>query len=462
MMRRLIFLILCLLPFYAVSAQVDSNFSCDDTNDYRSQLRIIPPDITGALPDVTVTAIGQDTYEPVLGIITEEDVTDCYIGMENSANGFVYSFGENTVYVSELNGQAGQVRLIFEALILDSEHLYQFEFSQGFADNSETDITATLISFREGYIPSLRLDDGEEANAIDMSNLEDFSEGNSAVSATMSMAQDFSLTIAPNELGIYALVIDLTLQEIAVDDGIATVTRADDRSITLACDDDSVYENGLEVSFPSDNTYTATVLANTIDSVLAVVDADDSGFCYDNAPTANYYFADLPIITMTPNRLNAQADISEDSRHIIFGGRDSAEGDYVLMIEGGNLSEDNLSDIFEISLTPQMMTQNRLLRAYVFAVDASLNPILTWQDATGDLLSCDSAGNPDLCEQENEDFLDASLALGLNRSLLSVSNNPMLEIPVNNLSDLERIQLRVSADEDTSGAYVLVLYVVTD
>lgn len=462
MMRRLMLLIICLLPLYRISAQVDTGFTCNDTNDYRSQFSIIPPAITGALPDVAVTAIGQDNYEPVVGIITEDDITDCYVSSDNSASGFVYGSGENTIYLSELNGESGQVRLVLEALILDNEHQYQFEFNQDIVANSEITITATLISFREGYIPSLTLDNGENASAIAMTDLDDFSEGNAAVSATLPMMQAFTLTINPNELGIYALVLDLNLDEIAVDEGIATVSRLEDRSIALVCNDETVFENGLEVSLLDDHAYTATVLANTIDPVLAVVNADDSGFCYDNTPIANYYFADLPSITMTPNRFNAQAEISANSESIILGGRDSAVGDYVLIIEGGILSEENLSDSFEISLTPQLLAQNQLLRAYVFAVDMSLNPILTWQDETGDILSCDSAGNLNLCEQSGDGFLEARLALGINQSLLSVTNNPMLEIPVNNLSNSESIQLRVSADDNTSGAYVLVLHMVTD
>ena len=467
-MRRLMLLIICILQFHSLSAQTDVDFTCLNTNDYRSQLTITPPEISALLPDVSVSVTGRDNYEPVIGITTSDDVTDCYLSqatltddtLSHSASGLVYGFGANTVYLSELTGEAGQARVIFEALLLDNEHQYHLNLSQDSIDTNEIP-SVYLVSMNDTFIPTLSIADAQgnetQAQAVDITELSDFEGASSIVSAQLASA-DITLTVSAEQIGVYALIIDLSLPQVAIDDGVATLNRDEDGAISLECDGETIFENGLEVTFPDDNDYKATVLANNSDAVLA-----HAGLCYDNSSTASYYFADLPSVTMTPNNFNAQAIISAESESIIFGGRDSADGDYVLIIEGGTVGVDDEGDIFEISLTPQMLTQDRLLRAYVFGIDATLNAILTWEDDAGSaLLTCNDAGIAELCEQDLEDFSSASLALGFNQRLLSLSNNPMLEIPVNNTSDANRIRLRVSAEEETFGAYVLVLHMVTD
>ena len=467
-MRRLMLLIICILPFHSVSAQTDADFTCLNTNEYRSQLTITPPEISALLPDVSVSVTGRDNYEPVIGITTSDDVTDCYLSqatladdtLSHSASGLVYGFGANTVYLSELTGEAGQARVIFEALLLENEHQYQLNLSQDSADAEEIP-TIYLVSMNDTFTPTLSIADAQDnetqTQAVDISELSDFELASSVVSAQLP-STDITLTVRAEQIGVYALIIDLSLPEVAIDDGIASINRDEDGAISLKCDGETIFENGLEVTLPDDNDYKATVLANNIDAVLA-----HAGLCYDNSSTASYYFADLPSVTMTPNNFNAQAIISADGESIIFGGRDSADGDYVLIIEGGTFEIDDEGDIFEITLTPQMLTQDRLLRAYVFGIDATLNAILTWEDDAGSaLLICNDAGIAELCEQELEDFSSASLALGFNQRLLSLSNNPMLEIPVNNTNDTDNIRLRVSADAETFGEYVLVLHMITD
>ena len=468
-MRRLMLLIICILPFHSLSAQTDVDFTCLNTNDYRSQLTITPPEISALLPDVSVSVTGRDNYEPVIGIRTSDNVTDCYLSqatladdtLSHSASGLVYGFGANTVYLSELTGEAGQARVMFEALLLDNEHQYHLNLSQDSADAEEIP-TVYLVSMNDKFTPTLSIADAQgnetQAQAVDISELSDFESASSVVSAQLASAGDITLTVRAEQIGVYALIIDLSLPQVAIDDGIATLNRDEDGAISLECDDERLFENGLEVILPDDNDYKATVLANNIDAVLAHAE-----LCYDNSSTASYYFADLPSVTMTPNNFNAQARISADGESIIFGGRDSTDGDYVLIIEGGTLEIDDEGDIFEITLTPQMLTQDRLLRAYVFGIDATLNAILTWEDDAGSaLLTCNDAGIAELCEQDLEDFSSASLALGFNQRLLSLSNNPMLEIPVNNTNDTDNIRLRVSADAETFGEYVLVLHMVTD
>src|SRR5690606_19958793 len=251
--------------------------------------------------------------------------------------------------------------------------------------------TVYLVALRDTFTPSLSITNAQgnvtQSQPADTSVLDDFTSAISAVSAQLTSAGDITLTVSAEQIGVYALILELNMPQVAIDDGVARVNRDENGTITLDCDGESVFENGLEVSLPDDNDYKATVLVNNIDSVLA-----NSEFCYDNSSTASYYFADLPSVTMTPNNFNAQAIISPENESIIFGGRDSADGDYVLIIEGGTLEIDDEGDIFDISLTPQMLTQNRLLRAYVFGVDDTLNSILTWEDDSDVLLICNEVG----------------------------------------------------------------------
>src|SRR5690606_21427882 len=160
------------------------------------------------------------------------------------------------------------------------------------------------------------------------------------------------LTVNANELGVYALVIELQSGEIQVGDGAANVSVSEEGAISLTCDNSPVFENGMRVWFPDDNAYTATVLGSPIDPVLAVVDDADTGFCYDDSLSTRDDALESPNITIDRDTVYPQAIIAPDDASLVFGGWDSAAGSYILLVEGGSVSADDEGDVFEISLTP--------------------------------------------------------------------------------------------------------------
>lgn len=483
-MRRVIVLMVLLVSALSLQAQDSRNFTCPDADSYQSQFTIIPPEISPSLSDITVSALGRGNFEPVLAVTTSDNFVDCYAyspeaeyiqlvlptgeieAAISNATGLVYYPGRNSVQIADTNNNTGAVVLVIETVILDENHTYQIEITEGMIA-SDGDLNAYLLSLDPGYQPSLTITDAEgtatEAETADITALTFFGEALSAVSAPLPLITGTAtVTVNADTPGVYALVLELQSGDIVEGDGIATVTQSEEGAFSLSCDSSDIFNNGLSIQFPDDNDYTATVLASPGDPVLAVLDNADSGFCYDDTPAAFDYMVNLPSINLELDILNAQAVISPDTERIVFGGRDSTAGEYVLVVEGGEVSDSDEGDLFDIALTPQMKSATSAIVAYVFTTELELDPILTWESDSAEPVICNDAGIPDLCDQEHEIFDDSYLTVANAVSISGIDFNPMLEILLAPDIEENSIRLRVTANEGTSGEYILVLHLVTD
>jgi|GEM_PF-6721803 len=482
-MRRVAVLILFLLPGLIVQAQDISNFTCATEETYRSQFAITPPAISDTLTDITITTIGLGNFEPVIGVTTADNFTDCYSNSPEAqyiqltlpdgelqpsftdAAGVVYFPGTNTVHIANANGNTGAAITIFETIIIDGNHSYQIEMTDAMIASGELNVY--LLSLDPNYEPSLTVTDSEGAQtqveSADVTGIAFFGEVRSAVSAPLpQIAGTTTMTVNAGMPGVYALLIEMQSGAIVEGDGIATVAQSEDGTFSLICEAEEIFTNGMRVQFPDDNDYTATVLASPNDSVLALLDDAESGFCYDDSPGSYDYIIDLPSITTELDTINAQAVVTPETDSIVFGGRESAPGDYVLVIEGGEIADSDEGDVFEIPLTPQMKSASAVITAYVFTTEIELDPILTWESENGEPVVCNDAGIPDLCDQEHETFNDSYITLSNGISISGVDFNPMLEIPLDPTVESDSIRLRVTANEETSGQYILVLHLITD
>ncbi|MGJ3240371.1 MAG: hypothetical protein ACFE0Q_16810 [Anaerolineae bacterium] len=485
-MRRIIVTLWVITSTFALAAQDSPSFTCAEGNRYQSQFTIIPPDISEQVTDVTVTALGQGNYTPIIGITDADDFTDCYEASREAefyeltlptgvypptftnASGIVFGEGANTVEIGEINDTTGALVVLLESFIFEDDHTYQLTLTEAILEASaDASLSAYLVSLDAEYQPMLTLTDSEgETVTAEPTEVELYSIlGDAFDSVRVPLPEtpgDIRLTVGADEFGVYALILELQSGAVQTGDGQAVVTATEDNMLTLTCDDLTIFENGIRVRFPDDATYTATVLSNNSDPVLAVLDVDDIGTCYDDTPDTIAYTLELPVLTVTRDLVFPQASITPDDRSIVFGGRESAPDNYLLIVEGGTVEAGDEGDLFEIDLTPSMLATDGILSAYVFTTDLELNPILTWEHPDDDPVVCDDAGIPDLCDQDLADFDDARVTLADNLTVRGVDLNPALEIPMADLLDVDSVRLRVTAFDESAGEYLLVLYLVTD
>lgn len=483
-MRRVLLMIILLISTIFVQAQTNNNFTCLDETSHRTQFTISPPDISEFVTDVSVTTLGRGNIEPVIGITDAENFTDCYSYSSEAefydvtlpsgyitpsftnASGLVYGLGENTIHIGDSNGGTGAFVVILESFIFETAHNYQFNITEEMLETGEV-LNVYLATVSDEYEPSLTITDADgveiiaEPSEIGLTSL--YGDASASVGALLpSITDTIGLTINPNQAGTYALIFELQSGAVQLGDGFATVSTSEESTLTLFCDDLSVFENGMRLFFPDDNSYTTTILASSIDPIVAVVDDTDSGFCFDDSPSSLDYSIELPTIILERDIVYPQADITPQDNSLVLGGKESAPGSYLVMIEGGQISGSDEGDIFEIVLTPQMLTASDVLMAYVFTTEIELNPVLTWLADEGEAVVCNDASIPDLCDQEVEDFTDSFLTYGENLSLLGIDFNPMLEIPIDVTADTRSIRLQVTGADESTGEYILVLHMVSD
>ena len=395
-MRRISMLIIFILPSFFVHAQANDSFTCLDETTYRTQFTITPPDISEFVTDVSVTALGRGNFEPVIGITASDDFTDCYAYSPEAefyelslpsvdippaftnATGLVYGTGENTIHIGSVSGETGAVVVLLESFISETEHSYQFDLTEDMLATG-SDFNVHLVTVAEAYEPSLTILDAEgteiSAESSEISLFSLYGDAIASVSAPLpEIPGTVELTVNPNQPGVYALILELQSGAIQIGDGIANVTISEEGAITLTCDDIRVFENGMRIFLPDDNDYTATVLTGSIDPVIAVLDDENRGFCFDDSPATLDYSVELPVIIIERDIVYPQATITGHDNSLVFGGDESAAGSYVVMIEGGEVSDGDGGDIFEIVLTPQMLTASEVLMAYVFTTEIELDP----------------------------------------------------------------------------------------
>jgi hypothetical protein len=194
-----------------------------------------------------------------------------------------------------------------------------------------------------------------------------------------------------------------------------TSTLTSGGGVDVTCTNGAHITNGVEivVNMRPGYTYTATAIGiNGFDPVLAVLNASGSGLCADDDATAAGYSANLPTTGAVPaSHLSARVSFNQTSSsgfedvHLVVGGYDGAEGEFLLVLEGMAVTREDgtgalAGDPFFVRITPNMVASGVPLTAYMISLDNRLDPMIRLVgDNHRDILVCDDAGTANCAGQ---------------------------------------------------------------
>ncbi|GAB4527023.1 MAG: hypothetical protein OHK0046_44420 [Anaerolineae bacterium] len=247
--------------------------------------------------------------------------------------------------------------------------------------------------------------------------------------------------------------------------------------VNVTCPDGTEIVNGVEVviNMRPGFTYTATALGiDGYDPVIALADAGVIRACENDSLSASSYEADLPSTgVINGSGRNAQmpfnhnysgfADIS-----LIIGDASGSSGQFLLILDGMAVTAaDGDGDPFSVRLTPNIGGADVDMSVYMLATERTLDPLIRLIDADRNtVLSCDDAGNDDICEPGSSSLGGSFVSRASNARTPSGNTNAMLVVPTTQLTadeftgDLFLNFLMTSFDGAT-GQYVVAFHIGT-
>lgn len=254
--------------------------------------------------------------------------------------------------------------------------------------------------------------------------------------------------------------------------------------VSVTCDFGASFENGIEVIMYQMNpgaTYRVTAIGiGGFDPVLAVINADGEGTCSDDEAGAATYTADLPTTgRIAASNFNSQVTFDQngtDPISLIVGGLNSASGEFVLVLEGMELSAaDSPVHPYSIRLTSDMVESGVPLSVYMLSADGSLDSLLfradgelgVITDADGNNLACDDAGNPELCFGDSAALTSSSITTA-DGQVRGAATDAMLSLSLGALQlsddpDMNFFNYALTSyNQETEGAYVVAFHMGTE
>jgi hypothetical protein len=490
-MRRLFLLIVLVVLIVPVSGQQSSTFTCDEETDYRTQFSLTLPEIGSATSQVIVSALGVDEFVPVMQISAPE-MASCAAGIPyyalSEADSVLFTPessgvqeiaaipGTTQIQIGAQDQQPGAFYVVLESGFeagMTGDHEYEATIPAEIVA-SATPIDLYLFALTDEGTPQLRItNDTETVNATLREDLVLDSplgvrEG-AAFATLIPQADTLSFSVERQENMLYALVVAIRTGTPRIGDGAAQVTSTEG-SVSLFCDERLIYDNGVQVTLPDDGRiYQVTLLGvGDVDPMLGLVAEDGTGICYDNQPETLLMRLQLPSVTASGSPLSALGQADAALRTIVAGGQGSAAGSYILLIEGGAITETDAASI-SVEISPGMVSAYDYLTVYAIAANDELDPALVLVDEAGAAIStvdgstlfCDNAGQVDSCPPDTISLNGSFVPLAEGGSLPALELDAMLLLPVEPDMQGKPIEIRVSAVE-ASGAYLLVLHIVTD
>jgi hypothetical protein len=499
-MRHVAILIL-LLSLPLITQGQNTSIECDTGERYTSQVTLLPPEIApDEFTQYIVSVLGVDTFNPVMMIAAPDYPAICGTASEqttlyemtlpvtgeipvsfNNVQDFVLLPGQSTVQIGEESDSPGEFVILvegtFDSLSTDS-HTFTLPLTNELLNSGVTP-TAYLFALVPDFEPSLTITvpEGESVEAIPLEETirlqTILGTAETALTATLpETVGNVQLTVASNGAeGIYALAIHLKTGEATRGDGTAEVTTHENGALTLSCDGAVVSENAMRVELPDDGeTYNVTAVGLTaFNPIMAVVNERGTGVCYDDTEAALTYAAALPGVNVNASIFSSQAVVDGDARSVVVGSLESSSGEFIIMIEGGSVETGDSGDSFGAYITPAMISVSPLITAYAIAVDDTLNPMLAYLDNAGEVVTndedvayqCDDAGIPDNCYGQTPSLRDSFVTLRDSVNIAAFEVDAMLELPINETLTGATFPLRVTGSQDTSGAYIVILHIIT-
>ncbi len=254
---------------------------------------------------------------------------------------------------------------------------------------------------------------------------------------------------------------------------------------SVTCDDGSSFDNGVEVimnQVSPNTTYTATAIGlNGFDPVLAVIDSSNqnaNGLCNNDSSAASTYTATLPSsgqvaasrhsaqVTFTRSDVSTSGDVS-----LVVGGNNNQTGEFLLILEGqGITSSTTTGDVYNVNVTPGMVTSGVPLSLYMIAENTDLDPFMYQTDSKltqlkddqNNPIGCDDAGDGKSCWGQSDKLSNSSLTVGRG-SLSGGDYDSMLSFSLDGLqlnSDPTQnyftFIMTTSPSQKTTGKYIAV------
>ena len=254
-------------------------------------------------------------------------------------------------------------------------------------------------------------------------------------------------------------------------------------NLTVTCDAGLEISNGTAITIvqmrPGFN-YQATVIGiDGFDPVLMVVQENgETGYCNDDDDRAALYTANLPGIgNISGNDSNARISFSQNSNALadmalVVGGYDGTGGEFLLVLEGMAVTAaDEQGDPFAVLVTQSMVESGIPFRIYMIGKTTNLDPLMTAvysdfsafiTDENDDLISCDDAGNFELCWGNSLSLSSAQIITASNSRFTGDSADAMLMIDPEEAAqnDLESMTFLMSSyNQQTTGDYVIIFHI---
>ncbi len=491
MKRFSLLLLLTLLLVASGWAQDFSLVQCLDETTFSAQAAITLPEISEDAPsEYRITALRSDDVAPLVGVTTAEGDTFCNGGNDGAtfyefsttetaffasglaAQEFAFDPGQNTVQIGAEDNAPGTYLVVIEGDFFPEDprdHTYSINLA---APPANEDVAlmmpqVLLFALNEETSPALQVmnaeGDAQEAQPTQAQLTTDIAFSERAVRSEVS--EQAQVTVPYTEFGQYALVLIFSSGTAETDQLMATVSESEFGWLDLRCDESIFVENALEILLPDDGeTYTVTALdANEDTPVLAAINADDTGSCETTTPEASTYAMTLPDLEIPASQSSAQITAT-DARRIVAGNQENFGADMALIIEGAVLEGD--SDVYQVRITPGMLNAGAELEIYAIALTTQLDPVLSLDAETSAqfgeeaAIICDNAGESETCYGQSTLLNDYSVMLS-GEELRGYELDASLRLPLFDLPDNTLLPITVSANEGTSGGYVLILHLVT-
>ncbi len=265
---------------------------------------------------------------------------------------------------------------------------------------------------------------------------------------------------------------------------IAPVMVGAQDGFAVDCGNGTTFENGIEVKIVAARegiTYRATVIGlDSFDPIVAVIDSEGNGTCNDDGENVTDYGANLPTTgEVTASSLSSQIDFEQTRGNdgaplsVIVGGYGNSTGGFLLLIEGLEIdgSEDNGGNAIAINLTNPLVNSGVPLTMYMVSFENTLDDAIYmtnsdgsfFEDASGQQVSCDDAGNENLCYGDSVS-LDGSTLTFQSGTLGANSLDSMLSLVIDGLepsSDPSQNYFNFlfsSTDQQAEGEYIAAFH----
>lgn len=128
-----------------------------------------------------------------------------------------------------------------------------------------------------------------------------------------------------------------------------------------------------------------------------------------------------------------------------------------------------MGDTFGVQVSPGMADAASSVFVYMIAAERTLNPLLAWvddtntvlRDAQARLVMCDDAGVPLRCQEQLPPLSGYQLTLANNLIVPGFTPDAALRLPIGEDDAGEMLRVVATTPDNTSGAYVLVVTLVT-